>query len=164
MATKREAAGLREHLLFLLGGGGAHLDFEAAFADVPAALQGARPDGVTYTPWRLLEHMRIVQWDILEFIRNPKHISPDYPDGYWPGGDAPPRRGDYKKSLEAFRSDQAALEAIVRDPATDFYESLPHGEGQTILREILLVADHNSYHLGEMVVVRTLLGICPEDA
>ncbi len=155
---------LRDHLLYLLRGGGAHLDFEAAFGDLPTELQGAKPAGLSYTPWRLLEHMRIAQWDILEFIRNPRHVSPDYPDGYWPPTDAPPHERAWKESLAAFRADLEAVQEIVADPATDLIAVMPHGSGQTILREALLVADHNSYHLGQMVVVRTLLGVCPQNA
>jgi uncharacterized damage-inducible protein DinB len=150
---------LRDHLLYLLGGGGAHLSFDEAFGDVPAELQGAKPPGLPYTPWRLLEHMRIAQWDILEFIRNPAHVSPEWPEGYWPESDAPPTDKAFDESREAFTAAMKALQQLVADPATDLLAPIPHGDGQSILREALLVADHNSYHLGEMVVVRTLLGL-----
>src|SRR5438876_714112 len=110
---------LREHLLDLLGGGGAHLNFDAAVADLPRELRGARPPGIPHTPWRLLEHMRIAQWDILEFSRNPKHVSPKFPDGYWPEGDAPPDDAAWDRSLAAFRQDLQAMQDLVADPKTD---------------------------------------------
>ena len=154
---------LREHLLYLLRGGGAHLDFEKAIAGLAPELRGARPGGVPHTPWRLLEHMRIAQWDILEFTRNPRHVSPPWPEGYWPAGDAPPDDGAWDRSVAAFRADLRAMQDLVADPATDLFTPLPHGEGQTTLREALLVADHNAYHLGQLVVVRRLLGAWEEE-
>jgi len=149
---------LREHLLYLMGGGGAHADFDAAVADLPAELRGVRPAGLPYSPWELLEHMRIAQWDILEFSRNPKHVSPDWPTGYWPKSAAPRSKTAWEQSIKKFRQDQAAMRQLVEDPKTDLYARLPHGDGQTLLREALLVADHNSYHLGQLVLVRRLLG------
>ena len=149
---------LRDHLLYLLRGGGAHLDFEAAIAGLPANLRGAKPAGLPHTPWRLLEHMRLAQWDILEFSRNPQHVSPNFPDGYWPRGDAPPDADAWDRSVDAFRADLRAMQDLVADPATDLFARIPHGDGQTVLREALLVADHNAYHLGQLVVVRRLLG------
>jgi hypothetical protein len=149
---------LRDHLLHLLKGGGAHLDFEAAIAGLPAGLRGARAAGVPHTPWRLLEHLRIAQWDILEFSRNPSHVSPEFPQGYWPSGDAPPDEQAWDRSVAAFRADLRAMQDLVADPATDLFAPIPHGQGQTVLREALLVADHNAYHLGQLVVVRRLLG------
>ena len=153
---------LREHLLYLLRGGGAHLNFDAAIAELPPALRGARPPGVPHSPWRLLEHMRIAQWDILEFSRNPKHVSPDFPAGYWPEGDAPPDDAAWDRSVAAFRADLKAMQDLVADRQTDLFARIPHGEGQTILREALLVADHNAYHLGQLIVVRRALGAWPE--
>jgi hypothetical protein len=153
---------LREHVLYLLRGGGAHLDFEAAVVDLPAGLRGARPAGVPHSPWRLLEHMRIAQWDILEFARNPRHVSPRFPEGYWPAGDAPPDDAAWDRSVASFRADLRAMQDLVADPATDLLTPLPHGDGQTVLRQALLVADHNAYHLGQLVVVRRALGAWPE--
>jgi hypothetical protein len=152
---------LREHLLYLLRGGGAHLDFEAAIAGLPAALRGAKAAGVPHSPWRLLEHMRIAQWDILEFSRNRRHVSPPFPDGYWPASDAPPDAAAWDRSVAAFRADLQAMQDLVADPATDLFTPIPHGEGQTILREALLVADHNAYHLGQLVMLRRVLGAWP---
>jgi hypothetical protein len=153
---------LREHLLYLLRGGGAHLDFDKAVAALPPELRGARPPGVAHTPWRLVEHLRIAQWDILEFSRNPAHVSPEFPGGYWPEGDAPPDAGAWDRSLAAFRADLRAMQDLVADPATDLFAPIPGGQGQTILREALLVADHNAYHLGQLVVVRRALSAWPE--
>lgn len=150
--------GLREQLLWLLRGGEAHLNFDAAIADLPVALRGAKAAGVPHTPWRLLEHLRIAQWDILEFCRNPSHVSPKFPEGYWPQGDAPSDDAAWERSVAAFRADLRAMQDLVADTATDLFAPIPHGQGQTILREALLVADHNAYHLGQLVVVRRLLG------
>ena len=149
---------LLEHILYLLRGGGAHLDFKSAMADLPAELRGAKPAGVPHSPWRLVEHMRVAQWDILEFCRNPKHVSPQFPDGYWPTGDAPRDDKAWECSLAAFEADLQAMCDLVRNPATDLFARIPHGEGQTVLREALLVADHNAYHLGQLTVVRRALG------
>mgnify|MGYP002622882603 FL=1 len=149
---------VRDHLVYLLKGGGAHLHFDQAIADLPEELRGAKIPGVSHTPWRLLEHMRIAQWDILEFSRNPKHVSPEFPDGYWPEGDAPPKSDAWDGSVAKFKSDLQAMIDLVADPATDLYATILHGDGQTILREALLVADHNAYHLGQLVVLRKALG------
>ena len=153
----------REHVVKLLNSGNAHADFDSAIADLPADLRGAKPPGVPHSPWRLLEHMRIAQRDILEFSRNPKHQSPKWPEGYWPKGDAPPDAAAWDKSVAQFRRDLQAMQDLVADPSTDLLARIPHGDGQTILREALLVADHNSYHLGQLVVVRRALGAWSKD-
>jgi len=153
---------LRDHVLYLLRGGGAHLNFERAVADLPENLRGARVDGVPHTAWRLVEHMRICQWDILEFSRNPDHVSPDFPDGFWPSGDAPPDSQAWDNSLDAFRVDLQAMIDLVADSTTDLFAEIPQGDGQTILREALLVADHNAYHLGQLVFLRRCLGTWSE--
>lgn len=154
---------LREHLLYLLRDGGTHLHFDKAVADIPPALHGRTVPPVPHSPWRLLEHMRICQWDILEFSRNPKHVSPNFPDGYWPRGDAPPDDRAWDRAVDGFRTDLGAMCALVADPATDLFAPIPHGDGQTVLREALLVADHNAYHLGQLVVIRRLLGCWTEE-
>jgi len=153
---------LRKHLIYLLKGGGAHLEFNKAVTGFPASLRGSKPAGAPHTAWQLVEHMRIAQWDILEFSRNPKHVSPKFPDGYWPASDAPPSARAWSRSLGAFRLDLGAMVALVSNPATDLFARLPHGDGQTILREALLVADHNAYHLGQLVLLRRLLKAWPE--
>jgi hypothetical protein len=154
---------LREHLDYLLGGGGAHLDFDKAVTGLPPELRGVRGPNTPHTAWRLLEHLRIAQWDILEFSRNSKHVSPDWPAGYWPAGDAPPNPAAWDRSVTAFKADLAAMRALVKDPKTDLVAKIPHGDGQTILREALLVADHNAYHLGQLVFLRRALGAWDDD-
>ena len=150
--------GVRQHVLDLLKGGNAHQTFDEAVADLPATLRGAKPPGQPHTPWRLLEHMRIAQRDILEFSRNPKHKSPKWPDEYWPEGDAPPHADDWNRSIRQFHADAKAMQDLVADPTRDLLAPIPGGEGQTLLREALLVADHTAYHLAQLVLVRRLLG------
>ena len=154
---------LREHLLSLLGGGNAHVSFDHAIANFPFDLCGLRPEGIPYTAWQILEHLRIAQWDILEFSRNSKHVSPEFPKGYWPLEDSPPSEAAWKKSIASFRADLKAMETLVKDPRTDLFVKIPHGSGQTILREALLVADHNAYHTGQLVLIRRLLGAWNDD-
>lgn len=149
---------MREHLLFLLGGGGAHVNFDAAVKGLPVALRGKRPRGAAHSPWEILEHMRIAQWDILEFSRDSRHVSPKWPEGYWPKTAAPPSGKAWAASVRAFHKDLEAMRALAADESVDLLARIPHGEGQTVLREALLVADHNAYHLGELVTVRRLLG------
>jgi hypothetical protein len=149
---------LREHLLYLLRGGGAHATFEDAVRDFPVELRGKKVKGVPHSPWELLEHMRIAQWDILEFSRNGKHVSPDFPQGYWPPTEGPPNDAAWNDSVNRFQTDAAELQQLVEASATDLYKRIPHGDGQTVLREALLVADHNAYHLGQFVLLRRLLG------
>ena len=149
---------LRENLIELLKGGGAHLSFEDAVKDLPANLRGAKINNQPHTAWRLVEHMRIAQWDILEFVRNPKHKSPKWPEGYWPDGDAPPTRDAWTKAIRAFRVDRDALVKIVKNRKTDLLAPIPHGDGQTIAREAMLAADHTSYHVGQLVMLRRALG------
>lgn len=148
----------REQLRALLHDGNAHMSFSEAVAQFPGEYMNATPPNVDYTPWQLLEHLRISQWDILEFIRNPRHVSPEWPEGYWPAQDAKADDAAWQHTCEAFQSDLVALEHIVTDPATDLYTPLPHGGGQTIFREILVVADHNAYHIGEFAILRQVMG------
>ena len=149
---------LREHILYLLKGGGAHLNLDPAIGDLPEHLRGAKVEGVPHTAWRLLEHMRICQWDILEFSRNAEHVSPDFPDGYWPEANAPPDAAAWNNSIDSFRAGLQTMTDLVADPGTDLLAPIPHGDGQTVLREALLVADHNAYHLGQLVLLRRCLG------
>ncbi|MCP4656808.1 MAG: DinB family protein [bacterium] len=155
---------LRRHLVELLDSRNAHAHFDAAVRNLPAPLRGAQPAGRSPTPWRLLEHLRIAQWDILEFSRRSDHVSPPFPDGYWPEGDAPPDEQAWERSVEAFRRDLRAMSDLVADPASDLFAEFPWGDGQTLLREALLVADHNAYHIGQLVTVRCLLGAWPPPA
>lgn len=149
---------LREHLVNLLSGGGAHVDWKDAFRGIPPKLRGVRPDGLPYSIWELLEHLRIAQWDILEFSRDAKHVSPEWPAGYWPSAQAQPSAKAWDKTLQSFSQDLAAMKKLVSSSKTDLFAPIPHGSGQTILREALLVADHNAYHLGQVLMVRRILG------
>lgn len=149
---------LRQHLLYLLKGGGAHVSFEQVIKGIPAKLRGARAAGLPHTIWMLLEHMRIAQWDILEFSRDRKHVSPPFEAGYWPKTEAPPSTAAWNKSIAGFKKDLKAMQELVANPKTDLFAEISWGDGQTILREALLVADHNAYHLGQMVDVRRALG------
>jgi hypothetical protein len=149
---------LREAVLILLRGGRAHITFEKAVANFPEALRGRRPRGLPYTPWQQLEHMRLAQRDILEYIRNPQYVSLKFPEEYWPTHASPPRNA-WPKSIKAFLVDRQALEDMAADPSTDLLVRVPHDpEGPSMLHELLLVADHNAYHLGQLIVLRRLLG------
>ena len=164
MSSDVKDRALREHLLYLLRGGGAHIKFEEALKDFPAELFNARAAGVPYTSWHLLEHMRIAQWDILEFSRSAAHTSPDWPEGYWPDKSKDASAEDWQRSVESFRADLRELEALVEDESSDLYAAISHGEGQTLLREALLVADHNAYHLGALVTLRRALEAARDSA
>jgi hypothetical protein len=149
---------LRIHLLELLAGGNAHAKFEDIIKRLPTRLRGVKPAKFPHTAWMLLEHLRLAQWDILEFSRNPKHVSPPWPSGYWPKTEAPPSAAAWNKSVQQFRGDLKAMQALVANRKTDLFARIPWGDGQTILREALLVADHNSHHLGQLLDLRRLLG------
>jgi hypothetical protein len=155
-------ASLRRHLIELLKGGSAHARFEEVVAGIPAKLRGQKPAGLPHSPWMLLEHMRLAQWDILEFSRNRRHVSPDWPKGYWPRSEAPPGAAAWITSIKKFRRDLKTMENLVTHPKIDLHARIPWGEGQTILREALLVADHNAYHLAQLVDIRRLLETWPE--
>lgn len=148
---------LREHLLYLLRGGGAHIDFEKVVADFPVEAINRRVEHIPYTPWQVLEHMRIAQWDILEFSRDAEHVSPKWPEGYWPADDVVPDAGAWQKSVEALRADLKEMERLVEDSSVDLFAPIAHGDGQTVLREALLVADHNAYHLGVLSTLKRIL-------
>jgi hypothetical protein len=149
---------LRAQIAKLLDGAEAHADWRKAFADMPAELMGAKAEGAPHTAWQLLEHLRIAEWDILEFSRDPKHVSPQFPDGYWPPTPAPPSADAWEKSAKAFGRDLAEMKKLVSDSKTNLFERIAHGDGQTILREALLTADHNAYHLGQLILLRKMLG------
>jgi hypothetical protein len=149
---------LRDHLLELLRGGHGHATFDKAIEGLPANLRGARAPGLPHTVWQLVEHLRLAQWDILEFSRDKSHVSPDWPAGYWPETAAPPDDEAWEKSVDSFHKDLQATQDLVADPKTDLYAKLPWGDGQTVLREAMLLADHNAYHLGQIVMVRHALG------
>ena len=161
--SKNEDNALREHIIYLLQGGGAHAKFDDVIKEVPAELRGKQPQGLPHSLWMLLEHLRIAQWDILEFSVDKKHVSPEWPKGYWPKTEAPPNAAAWDESIKKFRADLKAMGELVKNPKTDLFAKIPWGDGQTILREALLVADHNAYHLGQMLDVRRLLGAWPTE-
>jgi len=152
---------LREHLKKLLAGREAHVDWKAALKDLPENLRGVKVEGAPYSLWEILEHTRLAQWDILEFSRDSKHVSPDWPSGYWPKNPAPAAATDWDKTVKAFHHDLEEMVKLVTNPKTDLAAPIPHGSGQTILREALLIADHNAYHLGQFILVRRLLHSWP---
>jgi hypothetical protein len=152
---------LRQHLVDLLKGGAAHVHFMDGVDGFPEAKRGAFIAELPHTGWQLLEHVRIAQWDILEFSRNPKHVSPGFPEGYWPKTPVPPDERAWAKSVEAFQRDLQEMINLVKSAKTDLYAKIPHGDGQTILREALVLADHNAYHLGQLVDLRRALGAWP---
>lgn len=146
---------IREHLLELLEGKSAHVAIEAALRGFPINQINERPDGSPHTPWELLEHMRIAQWDILEFTRNGSHVSPEFPDGYWNRTFATAM--DWQTSAEQVLADLQAMRDLVANENIGLFTAIPHGNGQTILREALVLADHNSYHLGQIMLLRKIL-------
>src|SRR5437588_574461 len=150
-------AALREEVRWLLKGGHAHVGFKKAFSEMPKALRGKKPRGLPYTPWQQVEHMRICQWDILEYIRNPKYASLKWPEDYWPAP-SPPTEGAWDKSVRGFQADLRTLEGMAAHASPDLLARVPGDpEGPSILHELLLVADHNAYHLGQLIVLRRLL-------
>ena len=149
---------LRDHVRYVLRGEGAHVAFDDFTAGFPIELCGQSVEGLPYTAWQVLEHMRIAQWDILEFSRDAKHVSPKWPEGYWPPKQQVGTPELWQESVEKFRSELKQMEDLVADPSTNLLAKISHGTGQTILREALLIADHNSYHLGALVVMRRILG------
>jgi hypothetical protein len=163
MTHKHEDDSLRKHVLYLLRGGGAHLSFDDFVNSFPADLCNRQIDGLPYTPWQVLEHMRLAQWDILEFSRDPNHVSPEFPKGYWPKRDELGTAALWQNTVDEFRKDLQQMEALVEDESTDLHAKIPHGEGQTILREALLIADHNAYHLGVLAVMARLVKTNPEE-
>ena len=160
-APRKDTHGaLRQHLAKLLDWQDAHLDFDAVLGDWPVALRGVRPPGAPHTPWQLLEHLRICQWDILDFSRNRNYRELEF-SAYWPPTDVPPSEPAWEESLRAFRRDLEAMKKLLANPKTDLFARIPWGSGQTVLREALLAADHNAYHLGQVLLVRRLQGAWP---
>jgi hypothetical protein len=152
---------MRKELLALLGGGNAHMDFEDAVSGFPPDKINTLVPGSSYLVWHVLFHMQVVQWDILEFIRNPGHESPDFPDGYWPGKDEPAIPARWDEIVRKYLADRRALEDMVKAPAMDLFSPIPHARDYTVFREILLAADHNAFHMGEIVALRRILNLNP---
>lgn len=149
---------LREHLVQQLDSDHAHIRFADAVKDFPAALRGKRPQGGPHSPWELLEHLRLALWDILEFTRDSKHVSPEFPKGYWPASPEPPSEQAWDESVARYQADLQAFADLVADESVDLTGRIPHGTGQTPLREVLVAIDHNAYHVGQLLMVRRVLG------
>ena len=158
MSPEDKDQALRDHVVKLLQGGGAHATLDKALDKLPAELRGAKAPGLPHTIWQLLEHIRIAQWDILEFSRDKDHVSPEFPKGYWSETAAPPDAAAWDQSVETVHKDLKAMQDLVANPKTDLYARLPWGDGQTVLREALVLADHNAYHVAQIISVRQVLG------
>jgi hypothetical protein len=158
MSDNPSISALREQLVENLRSSNAHANFVQSIKDFPAELRGKRPKGAPHSPWEVLEHLRIAQWDILEFSRDAKHKSPAWPEGYWPVKPEPPDEKAWDRSVHRFKQDNDALCKLIEDDSSDLFAKFPHGDGQTLLREALLAADHNAYHLGQLVLLRRMLG------
>jgi hypothetical protein len=148
-------------LEFLLEKGNAHATFDKAVKGLPASLTGKIPDGSAYSIWQLIEHIRITQWDILEFSKGPGHKSPEWPDEYWPKDPAPPNEHAFKNSIHQISSDRKAFISLLHQAGEDIYKLFHWGDGQSLYREALVIADHNSYHTAEIILTRRILGIWP---
>jgi hypothetical protein len=155
--TSNESEFLRLQLVDAIRGHQAHIDFDSALEDFPVHARGIKPKGAPHTAWQLLEHMRIAQHDILEFSRNPEHQSPEWPEGYWPKSETPPHGKAWDASVKRFQEDASEFNRLVQDLQQDLFQPFEHGDGQTLLREALLVASHNSYHLGQLVFLKKML-------
>jgi hypothetical protein len=157
----QEDDSVRKHVLSLLRGSSAHISFDDFISGFPADLCNRHIDGLPYTPWQVLEHMRLALWDILEFSRDANHVSPEFPKGYWPQPNEAGTTALWQETVDAFRNDLQQMQSLLDDPATDLQAKIPHGDGQTILREALVVADHNAYHLGVLAVMARILKANP---
>ena len=152
---------VRERVLELLRGGNAYMTFDEAVADFPAESMNTLIPNGTYSPWHLLEHIRLSQEDILEFMTDPGYRERRWPDDYWPAAGETATAAQWQQTIERFHADRARIEAMLRDPALDLTQQIPWGTGQTMLREFLLVADHNAYHMGEFGLLRQVMGTWP---
>lgn len=158
----KDGKSMRKELLQLLEGGNAHFTFEEVIADLPFECINLKPPNTPYTFWHFVEHLRIAQWDILEFVRNPAHVSPEYPQGYRPAPEENADPAGWSKSCNGFLSDLEALKELVRDESRDLLAPIPHAKDFNIFREVLLAADHNAYHIGEIAIMRQVMGLWPE--
>ncbi len=163
MPNREELKVVKDELLALLRGGNAHMGFDDAIADFPIEAINKKARHVNYTFWHLLEHMRIAQWDILEFVINPDHVSPEYPEGFWPRGNTKATEKLWNKTIASFRSDLKAVQKLVSNPQTDFFSPIPHAKDYNVFREVLLVADHNAYHVSEILALRQVISISPKN-
>jgi hypothetical protein len=154
---------LRKQLLYHLSGHGAHIDFAAAVEGFPFGLAGKGVPDLDHTAWQLVFHLQIAQWDMLRFCTDPKHVSPEYPSGYWPESDAPADQARWEQTVASFQSDLKAMADLVKDPGNDLFTPFAHGSGQNLLQEAIQIIDHNSYHIGQLVDIRMLLGVPVRD-
>jgi hypothetical protein len=161
-ANRNSDQDLRKQLVLLLKGGQAHVNFSDALEGIPLRKRGVLAQGLAHTAWQLLEHARLAQRDILEFSRHAEYVSPDFPDGYWPKTPIPPNPAAWDLSVREFHYDLMQMIALVQDPKTDLHAPFPYDHGKNVLREALVLADHNAYHLGQLVDLRRALGIWPE--
>ena len=150
---------LRNHLVSVLKGGHSHSPIDQVIAGWPAETRGSKPGDANHSAWQLLEHLRMAQWDILGFSLSADHVSPEYPDGYWPDSEAPPSDEAWDQSVSQLGKDLEAMQSLILDRTTDLHARIPHGDGQTILREALTLASHNSYHIGQLMTLRKVLGV-----
>jgi hypothetical protein len=150
---------LRKHLVAQLDGGHAYAPFDKIIANFPPKYRGKIPKGLPHSAWMLLEHLRLAQRDILDFSRDPKYVAPKWPDDYWPKTSSPPSATAWNKSVKAFQEDSVAMKKLISSPKIDLFAKIPWGDGQTVLREALLIADHNAHHLGQLIDMRRLLEI-----
>ena len=154
---------IREQLRSCLEGHGAHISLAAAVDGFPLEMAGVKVPRVDHTAWQLLDHIRIAQWDIVEFSRDTGHESPEYPSGYWPEEEAPAEPGAWGACIEQIHGDLEVMKSLLSDPQIDLFAPIHHGSGQTIFREALLIVDHNAYHIGQLVDMRMLLGVPVRD-
>ena len=154
---------LRKQLLYHLSGHGAHIDFAVAVEDFPFELTGKYVPNLAHTAWQLVFHLQVAQWDMLRFCTDSKHVSPEYPSGYWPDSEAPADQEQWKKTVDSFQSDLEAMVALVKNPGNDLFAPFAHGSGQNLLQEVIQIIDHNSYHIGQLVDIRMLLGVPVRD-
>jgi len=157
MSTAEDRA-LRDQLIEFLRGGSAHADLKAVLEDFPAKARGAKPEGAEHTPWQLLEHIRIALHDLLDFSTNSNYVQPEWPKDYWPKEEGPENDAAWDTSVAAVKKDIADFVKLVGNADSNLYATIPWGEGQTLLREVLLAGQHTSYHLGQIVLLRRELG------
>ena len=156
----KKSHAFRQELLSHLTEDNAHAGFDASVKNFPAKLRGERPHGLPHSAYQLVEHLRIAQWDIIDYALNPKHKSPDFPEGYWPESPEPPDSKAWDKSIAAFRRDRKKLVAALEK--ADILAPIPHANRQSLANKTILLIDHNAYHLGQLVLLRRLLNIWPE--
>jgi hypothetical protein len=155
--NSQELAILVENLVDLIEKGNAHISLDKSLENIPFSLSGERPGNLPYSIWQITEHIRIAQWDILEFSRNAKHVSPKWPEGYWPKAAAPKSENAWEKCVQQIQADRTSFTELIKNAGDNLYKPFEYGTGQSLLKEALVLADHNSYHTGEIIIIRRLL-------